>query len=222
MVVADDPSHAGEEGQGREDSLAHERVAADDLELVGVERRRLGQDRVGHGDLADVVDDGSVAQVAHLVLLQAEHATDLHRELGDGARVLGRVGVLRLQRGGQGLRGAHWASAVVKAPRSAERSTSAPHSSSPTSMGTTSSAPTPGSRTSGPSAQAPPARAADRGVVRGTGREVPCLRRILPPLDVVINGQGAMTRSLLMLACAVSALAVAPAAAKAADPPLVP
>ena len=42
-------------GRGAGDALAHERVRADELELGGVERSRLRQDLLRHGELADVV-----------------------------------------------------------------------------------------------------------------------------------------------------------------------
>jgi hypothetical protein len=44
--------------------VAHLRVALHDVHLVGGQRSGLGQDLVGHADLADVVQQGGEAQRA--------------------------------------------------------------------------------------------------------------------------------------------------------------
>jgi hypothetical protein len=61
VVVADDLAHPAEKGHGRQNLLAHHRVALDDLELLRGQRPRLVEDRVRHRDLADVVEDRPVA-----------------------------------------------------------------------------------------------------------------------------------------------------------------
>ena len=65
VVVADDPPHAGEERHGRAGSARRRPGASRRLELLAsVERPGLVEDGVGDGDLADVVEDRAVAQVA--------------------------------------------------------------------------------------------------------------------------------------------------------------
>ena len=49
---------------------------------------RLLQDRVGDGDLADVVQLGGVADLLDLVLRELEEAGDVDRELGDVGEVV--------------------------------------------------------------------------------------------------------------------------------------
>ena len=63
--------HVGEELDQREDLLAHDRVALHHRALLGVERPRLVEDRLGHGQLADVVQRRGEAEVAHAVPLHA-------------------------------------------------------------------------------------------------------------------------------------------------------
>ena len=106
MLVAHDRAHAREELDRSEDLLADDRVALHDLALGVVERALLVEDRLGDRDLADVVEDGSVAQVAQLRLVHPELTPDGLRPLHDRVRVMGGVGVLGLQRGRQRLGGA--------------------------------------------------------------------------------------------------------------------
>ena len=64
VLVAHQQTGAGEELDGREDLLADDRVALDLEPLLGRQRAALVEDRLGHRDLADVVEDGAEAQVA--------------------------------------------------------------------------------------------------------------------------------------------------------------
>ena len=86
-----------------DDRGAVRRVPLDRLELVGVQARGLRQDRVGHGELADVVEETGVAERVQPVGRQAELFADRERDLLHALRVPGRVGVLRLDGGVQRL-----------------------------------------------------------------------------------------------------------------------
>ena len=58
-----------------------------------VERPGLLEDRVGDGELADVVEQAADREVAEVALREAEALADLHRPERDPARVLLGVGV---------------------------------------------------------------------------------------------------------------------------------
>ena len=75
----------------------------DHLELLVGQRARLVDQRVGDRDLADVVEDPAVAEVLDRRLRQVELAPDVDGQLGDRARVVGRVAVLRLEGRGERL-----------------------------------------------------------------------------------------------------------------------
>jgi hypothetical protein len=70
----------------------------DHLELLVGERPGLVDDRVGDGDLADVVEDAAVAQVLDRRLGESELTTDVNGQVRDRTSVVGRVAVLRLER----------------------------------------------------------------------------------------------------------------------------
>jgi hypothetical protein len=94
VLVADEPADAGEELHRREDLLPDDRVALHHRALVGGERARLVEDRLGHRDLADVVEDRGEPQVAQLLLAEPEPPADGLGLVGDRARVVGRVRIL--------------------------------------------------------------------------------------------------------------------------------
>jgi hypothetical protein len=56
MVLADDLGDLGEFGCQGDELASPGWVLAHDLQLVGGERARLGEDGLGHDDLADVVE----------------------------------------------------------------------------------------------------------------------------------------------------------------------
>ena len=97
MVVAHDRADLGREAQLLQQRGAPAGVAADDGELLVGERRRLLQDRVGHPQLADVVEDPAEGEAAQAGGGEVELLAHLHGQQGDAAGVtLGR-GVLLLQ-----------------------------------------------------------------------------------------------------------------------------
>ena len=74
-----------------EDLGAEQRVRLHLVELVRRERPRLEQDRVAHGDLADVVEAGGDRDVLDEALVEAEQPRDAARERADAQRVLARL-----------------------------------------------------------------------------------------------------------------------------------
>ena len=66
-----------------------------------VERPRLGEDRVGHGDLADVVQLGGVADLLDLVVAELQQQRGRLGEVGDAAEVAAQVRVALGQRAQQ-------------------------------------------------------------------------------------------------------------------------
>jgi hypothetical protein len=107
VVVAHDPPHGGQERDRGQDLLARHRMALDHLELGGGELAGLVEDGVGYGDLADVVEDRPVAQVAQVAAVESQLVAHRHRELGDRLGVVGGVVVLGLEGGGQRRGRAH-------------------------------------------------------------------------------------------------------------------
>src|SRR3954468_5046480 len=97
--------------RGAEDALADDRVPGDERPLVRVELVGLVEDRARHGDLADVVQLGGVADVLERARVEAELARDCGGEQGDVVDV-------RAEGGGGWARGSGWC------PSSALRSTS--------------------------------------------------------------------------------------------------
>ena len=63
----------------RQDALADERVIAHDLPFAGVQRRLLVQDRVGHGDLADVVELRRARDLVELLGVEMDRVPELDR-----------------------------------------------------------------------------------------------------------------------------------------------
>src|SRR5262249_60731326 len=85
--------------------VAADRVPLDDLALLGRERARLGEDRGRDPDLADVVQDRRVLELALSPRAEPERAAEVERDLGDLPHVLRRVGVLDLEGVGERLAG---------------------------------------------------------------------------------------------------------------------
>src|SRR6187549_293700 len=86
----------------REAELARELLAVagmalDDVHLGVGQATRLGEDRVGRRELADVVQQPGEREVAQAARRESEVLTDLHRPLRDAARVLLGRDVLGLQ-----------------------------------------------------------------------------------------------------------------------------
>ena len=98
------PDHADDDRRqldSLEDRDRHQRVASHRLPLVGVQRSRLGQHGIGHADLADVVEQGPVLDLATGRVVQPERAGDAHRVLRDAGGVARGVGILGVDRLGE-------------------------------------------------------------------------------------------------------------------------
>src|SRR5215211_1967695 len=102
--VAHERQDVRQEAHRREDALARRSVLLDGAALPWSQRARLGEDRLGHCELADVVECRAVAERPQLGAGHAELLADRYGPSDDRGRVAGRVGVPRLQRGGERLR----------------------------------------------------------------------------------------------------------------------
>ena len=76
VMLADDRRRA-RQPQLLQQLGSDDRVGLDETELLGVERTGLGENRVGDGDLADVVQPGRRAQVLEPCLVERQRAGDL-------------------------------------------------------------------------------------------------------------------------------------------------
>src|SRR5438128_2452769 len=85
----------------REDCLTEFRMPLDHDPLLGIERARLAQDRVGDPNLADVVQQPGAGQRSQRVVRELHRPPDLYRELRDPQVVTSRVLIACLDRGGQ-------------------------------------------------------------------------------------------------------------------------
>ena len=101
MGRADQRRDWGEEGDALEHAGADRRVLVHPLALVGAQRPGLAQDLAGDADLADVVEQGAVAEPVQLDAADAHPGADGGREVGDLVGVVGGVGVLQLDRVGE-------------------------------------------------------------------------------------------------------------------------
>src|SRR5207244_159545 len=70
-----------------DEALADLRVGAHDLPLLGRQRTRLEEDRVGNADLPDVVEEDALLEVLELVAGNAVGPRDRERVAVDPARV---------------------------------------------------------------------------------------------------------------------------------------
>ena len=70
----------GRVGRPLEDAMAERGVLPDDRPFRGVQRCRLVDDRIGHGDLADIVQAGGVAQQGRLPAIQPDQRTQYRAE----------------------------------------------------------------------------------------------------------------------------------------------
>ncbi len=104
---ADDRPDRGEELDRPDDPLADDRVLLDLVPLLVGQRAGLVEGPARDGELADVVEGGGVAEHPQLLGVHPEPAADGSGVVDDRARVLGRVGVLRLERRRERLGGAH-------------------------------------------------------------------------------------------------------------------
>ena len=98
VAVADDRADVLELADRAEDPLAELRMRLDDLPLLVRERAGLRQQRRRDADLADVVEERSELDPLQRLRLEAELLADADRQVGDPARVRGRVLVVGLER----------------------------------------------------------------------------------------------------------------------------
>ena len=98
VVVADGGNGVLERGDPRHDLGPAVHVLPHDRRLGAVERARLREDRVGHPDLPDVVEEGRRRERSELLGRKAELAADRERDAAYALRVTGRVRVAGLDR----------------------------------------------------------------------------------------------------------------------------
>ena len=67
------------------------------------QRPRFAQHRIGHGDLADVVQVGGHVDKGRLALAQFQRGGQHQHHIGHAVRVLGRVGVAGVHGGDDAL-----------------------------------------------------------------------------------------------------------------------
>ena len=103
VVVADRRNGVAEEAEPVDDAGALVGVALHQRPLLLRQARRLQQDRVRDRQLADVVEEGRVAEQVELHVRESELTTDRERQLLHTARMAGRVGVPRVHRRGEAL-----------------------------------------------------------------------------------------------------------------------
>ncbi len=99
LVVRGDDRHEVAQGlDGREDGAADRRVRAHEHPLVGGERPGLIQDRVGHADLADVMEQRAELHAPQLVTGHPHLVRDRSRQRSDPRGVAARVRIPRVDR----------------------------------------------------------------------------------------------------------------------------
>src|SRR6266545_2734456 len=87
-----------EEVDRAEDVIADLRVALHLAPLGVVELPGLQEDRVGHADLADVVEEGAAPEIRQLALLEADAARDGDRVADDALGVIAGLVLARIER----------------------------------------------------------------------------------------------------------------------------
>ena len=99
VVVADRRHRVSERRDPRDDLRAAGHVLAHDRGLRAVEPLGLREDRVGHPDLADVVEERRRREGAELSRGEAELASDRERDAANALRVARGIRIARLDRG---------------------------------------------------------------------------------------------------------------------------
>ena len=84
-------------GSRRDDPLADERVLADELPLVGVERVGLGENRIRDRDLAEVVQLAGLAEEVELLDGESEPLADARGEITDAVQMVVKLGLALVQ-----------------------------------------------------------------------------------------------------------------------------
>ena len=97
----DDRDVRREKRNRSQDSRAEDRVQLDLLVLGIGERAGLPQQRIGHANLADVVQQRAEPEDLEFCLVQAERPADRDRQHADSFGMAGCVGVARVERRGQ-------------------------------------------------------------------------------------------------------------------------
>src|SRR5438552_1454069 len=96
VMVADAAPHEVDARQVADDHVAERDVLLDDRVLIGGQRRRLAQDRVGDADLADVVHQARHPEGPPQVRLEADPVGDEQCVPGDVLGMALRVAILRV------------------------------------------------------------------------------------------------------------------------------
>lgn len=120
LVMGEDPVPHVVEHVAAKDARADLRVAPHLGVLVVGERPRLVENRVGHADLADVVQQARHADALHVAGIHAELLGHHRRVPGDGLRVRRRAGVAQVEGFGE-ADGRDEPGAVVVAVRCGDR-----------------------------------------------------------------------------------------------------
>ncbi len=97
-MMADHARGAGEELEGGDDLRADDGMRAHDLPLLRRQRPRLLQDRLGHADLADVVQETRLSHEIDGGGRESEGRRNAPTQRRHALGVAARVRVLRLQR----------------------------------------------------------------------------------------------------------------------------
>ena len=103
MVVTDDRHRGPQRAELADDVSAIVGVVLDQLELVGGEASRLREDRIGHAELADVMEESAEAKRIQAFLGQLQLFADRNGDSLYALRVARRVRILCLDRRVQAL-----------------------------------------------------------------------------------------------------------------------
>src|SRR5439155_10887815 len=98
VVVSDHGHRVAQPPELADDARALARVSFDHVELFARKARRLREDRVRHGELADVVQERAVTEAVELWPCEAELLAERKRQLLHPERMAGGVRILRLDR----------------------------------------------------------------------------------------------------------------------------
>src|SRR3954451_6940517 len=98
VTRADQPRHALERRCRAQDAVADDGVLAHEAPLGVVERARLVENRVGHGDLADVVQLRRAHHLVELLAAESEVGGNGARQVGDVVDVLAQLRLALLER----------------------------------------------------------------------------------------------------------------------------
>jgi hypothetical protein len=96
LVVRQHPGGLVMELGGGQNARSQHRMGLHEVELALDQPTRLLQDRIGHPDLADVVEEPGQPDLEDVFLIESELGGHERAELGDGLAMAVGVGVLRV------------------------------------------------------------------------------------------------------------------------------